>query len=102
MSEHFPDLTREEIVELLGQNAEMRRLLEQNQWSGLTPIKSNGVCPECCGSSRHGQRSGRALAATIQWPPRREPQATGGPAKSSCFRPTGAEPARVPLQARRS
>jgi hypothetical protein len=68
MSEHFPDLSREEILELLAQNAELRRLLEENQWSGLTPIESGGVCPACCGSARHGHRPGCELVAAIERP----------------------------------
>ena len=31
--------------------AELRRLLEKHQWSGLTPYKSAGCCPECAGAS---------------------------------------------------
>jgi hypothetical protein len=59
-------LTQAEIMELIAQNAEMRRLLGEHQWSGLTPLKSAGVCPECCGSSRHGHRPGCALAAVLE------------------------------------
>jgi hypothetical protein len=69
MSDHFPDLSRDEILEILAQNAEMRRLLEENQWSGLTPSKSSGVCPVCCGSSRHGHRPGCALIDAVDRPP---------------------------------
>ena len=69
MSEHFPDISRAEILELLAQNAEMRRLLDENQWAGLTPTKSGGVCPVCCGSSRHGHRPRCALKAAIDQPP---------------------------------
>jgi hypothetical protein len=54
-------LRRDEILELIAQNAEMRRLLAEHQWSGLTPIKSGGVCPECCGSHRYGHRPGCAI-----------------------------------------
>jgi len=59
-------LSREEVLELVTQNAEMRRLLDEHQWSGLTPAKSQGVCPECCGSSRHGHRPGCALDAVLK------------------------------------
>jgi hypothetical protein len=66
MADHEVHLSRGEIMELVTQNAEMRRLLTEHQWSGLTPLKSNGVCPECCGSSRHGHRPGCALNAALQ------------------------------------
>ncbi len=59
-------LNRAEVLELITQNAEMRRLLGEHQWSGLTPLKSGGVCPECCGSSRHGHRPGCALDAILR------------------------------------
>jgi hypothetical protein len=68
MPDHLPQLSPEEILELLTQNAEMRCLLEENQWSGLTPIKSGGVCPVCCGSARHGHRPGCALQAILDAP----------------------------------
>lgn len=61
-------LSPSEILELITQNAEMRRLLTEHQWSGLTPAKSTGVCPECCGSSRHGHRPGCALEAVLSPP----------------------------------
>jgi hypothetical protein len=59
-------LSRDEALELIAQNAEMRRLLAEHQWSGLTPVKSGGVCPECCGSRRHGHRPGCAIAAMLE------------------------------------
>jgi hypothetical protein len=59
-------LTRAEIIEIVTQNAEMRRLLGEHQWSGLTPVKSGGVCPECCGSNRQGHRPGCAINAVLQ------------------------------------
>lgn len=68
MSESSTQLSRDDILELLSQNAEMRRLLAAHQWSGLTPIKSGGVCPECCGSARHGHRPGCALEAMLEAP----------------------------------
>ncbi|HWD66213.1 MAG TPA: hypothetical protein VG405_13685 [Solirubrobacteraceae bacterium] len=71
MSDSSTELDREDILELLSQNAEMRRLLAVHQWSGLTPIKSGGVCPECCGSARHGHRPGCALEAMLEAPPLR-------------------------------
>ena len=59
-------LTHSEILELISQNAEMRRLLGEHQWSGLTPVKSGGVCPECCGPRRTGHRPGCAIDAALQ------------------------------------
>jgi len=54
-----------DVGTLRTQNDEFRRLIEKHQWSGLTPLKSSGVCPECCGSSRHGHRPGCAIAAAL-------------------------------------
>lgn len=68
MSEESIQLSREDIIILLEQNAEMRRLLNEHQWSGLTPAESGGVCPECCGSARQGHRPGCALAAVLSAP----------------------------------
>ena len=68
MSDSSLGLSREEIQELVTQNAEMRRLLEENQWSGLTPVNSDGVCPVCCGSVRDGHRPGCALRAALDEP----------------------------------
>ena len=68
MPEPEVQLTRAEVVELVTQNAEMRRLLAEHQWSGLTPITSGGVCPECCGSHRNGHRPGCAIEAMLQTP----------------------------------
>ncbi len=65
MSHNAVDLSPAELEQLLGQNAEMRRLLDEHQWSGLAPLKSRGVCPECCGSSRNGHRDGCALEAAL-------------------------------------
>ena len=59
-------LSRAEVVELITQNAEMRRLLAEHRWSGLTPAKSGGVCPECCGSARYGHRPGCAIDAVLR------------------------------------
>jgi hypothetical protein len=53
---------------LRAENAELRRLLEKHQWSGLTPFKSYGACPECSGSQAPfaaGHRPGCALAAVL-------------------------------------
>ncbi len=41
----------EEVRRLQTENAELRRLLVKHQWAGLTPVQSNGVCPECMGSA---------------------------------------------------
>ena len=68
MDENALYLTPEEIAEVIAQNAEMRRLLADHQWAGLTPSKSHGVCPECCGSSRFGHRPGCAISAAIDAP----------------------------------
>jgi len=54
MSHKAISLSPEETAELLRQNAEMRRLLSQHQWSGVTPARSRGVCPECCGQVAAG------------------------------------------------
>ena len=53
---------------LRAENAELRRLLEKHQWAGLTPVKSSGCCPECCGPSPphgSGHRPGCAIAAIL-------------------------------------
>lgn len=68
MSNPATQLSPEQIDELLAQNAEMRRLLAAHQWSGLTPIKSHGVCPACCGSSRYGHRPGCPIVAALEAP----------------------------------
>lgn len=57
-----------DIEALRTQNDELRRLLEKHQWSGLTPLKSGGVCPECCGSARSGHRPGCAITAALDQP----------------------------------
>jgi hypothetical protein len=68
MSNNAVHLSPDDVAELLAQNTEMRRLLEEHEWSGLTPSKSYGVCPECCGSSRSGHRAGCAIAAALEAP----------------------------------
>jgi hypothetical protein len=57
----------QDIDTLRAENAELRRLLEKHQWSGVTPYKSHGVCPECCASHSSGQghRPGCAIAAAL-------------------------------------
>ena len=57
----------QDIAALRSANAELRRLLEKHQWSGLTPRASGGVCPECCASIRSGDghRAGCAIAAVL-------------------------------------
>lgn len=54
-----------EAAMLEAELAELRRLLEKHQWSGLTPAGSPGCCPECCGSVRGGHRPGCAVAAAL-------------------------------------
>jgi hypothetical protein len=68
MSDEAVTLRPHEVQALMAQNRELRRLLEEHQWSGLTPTKSGGVCPECCGSSRNGHRPGCALAQALDAP----------------------------------
>jgi hypothetical protein len=68
VSESSTQLSPEDIAALLEQNAVMRRLLAEHQWSGLTPAESGGVCPECCGSARSGHRPGCALEAVLDAP----------------------------------
>ena len=60
----------ETIQQLRANNAELRRLLSRHQWGGLTPIKSFGACPECCGSAASwgGQHPGCAIAAALADP----------------------------------
>jgi hypothetical protein len=66
MDEGGVELSHDEVLELIAQNAEMRRLLGEHQWSGLTPVKSGGVCPECCGPRRNGHRPGCAIEAMLE------------------------------------
>jgi len=57
-----------ELARLRALNAELRRLLEKHQWSGLTPTKSYGACPECGGSEApfaNGHNPGCAIAAVL-------------------------------------
>jgi hypothetical protein len=53
---------------LQAENAELRRLLAKHQWSGLTPFKSSGCCPECSGPADppgRGHRPGCAIADAL-------------------------------------
>jgi hypothetical protein len=61
------DALRAENEALRAENAAQRLLLEKHQWSGLTPSRSGGVCPECCASRRsaQGHRPGCAIAAAL-------------------------------------
>ena len=68
MPENALQLSPGDVEWLLDQNAEMRRLLDEYQWSGLTPSKSRGICPDCCGSSRTGHRPGCEIEAAIEAP----------------------------------
>lgn len=54
-----------DMFELRAEITELRRLLDKHQWGGLTPIKSHGACPECCGSKINGHRADCAIAAVI-------------------------------------
>jgi hypothetical protein len=57
-----------ELRQLRVLNAELRRLLEKHQWSGVTPTKSYGACPECGGSGApfaSGHQPGCAIAAVL-------------------------------------
>jgi hypothetical protein len=65
-------MTTETLEGLRAENANLRRLLEKHQWGGLTPIKSNGACPECSGSqppAGQGHRPGCAIAFALAAPP---------------------------------
>jgi hypothetical protein len=58
-----------ELAVLRSLNCELRRLLEKHQWSGLTPTKSFGSCPECGGSEAPfatGHQPGCAIAAILE------------------------------------
>lgn len=58
----------DEVARLRAEVAEMRRLLMKHQFSGLTPIGSVGVCPECAGAAPPrgtGHRRGCAIAAAL-------------------------------------
>jgi hypothetical protein len=75
MAERVPSISSSHIsreeTELRAQNAELRRLLEKHQWSGVTPYKSYGACPECGGSEApfaQGHRAGCAIAAALATP----------------------------------
>jgi hypothetical protein len=57
-----------DVDALRAENAELRRLLAKHQWGGLTPLKSNGACPECAGSQPPlggGHRPGCAVATVL-------------------------------------
>jgi len=61
-------LSEDEVRRLRRENAELRRLLDKHQWAGLTPVGSEGACPECAGSAPPhgtGHRPGCALAAAL-------------------------------------
>ena len=58
-----------ELAQLRALNGEFRRLLEKHQWSGLTPSRSYGACPECGGSSNpeaEGHRPTCAIANVLK------------------------------------
>ena len=61
-------MSDEVVGDLRAENAELRRLLDKHQWGGLTPLKSNGACPECAGSKPpdgRGHRPGCAIAEVL-------------------------------------
>jgi hypothetical protein len=65
-------MSEAEVGRLRTENAELRRLLVKHQWGGLTPIKSNGACPECAGSKPpdgRGHRPDCAVAAALATAP---------------------------------
>jgi hypothetical protein len=64
----MPEMSELDAARLRRENAELRRLLEKHQWAGLTPVKSNGACPECMGSAPPdgiGHRPGCAIASAL-------------------------------------
>ena len=61
-------MSADEVDHFRAKNAELRRLLERHQWSGLTPAASVGVCPECMGvepPGGDGHRPGCAIATAL-------------------------------------
>ncbi|MDQ6846625.1 MAG: hypothetical protein M3019_03455 [Candidatus Dormibacteraeota bacterium] len=61
-------MAEDEVSRLRAEVAELHRLLAKHQWSGLTPIKSTGACPECAAArppEGTGHRPGCALAAAL-------------------------------------
>jgi hypothetical protein len=64
----MPEISEAELRRLRAENAELRRLLEKHQYAGLTPVTSNGACPECAGSAPpvgRGHTSGCAIARAL-------------------------------------
>jgi hypothetical protein len=64
-------MTDDEAPRLRAEIAELHRLLEKHQWSGLTPVRSIGACPECMGTKPpegQGHRLGCSLAAALALP----------------------------------
>ena len=64
----YDDVMNDTETSLRAENAELRRLLDKHQWAGLTPFKSAGCCPECCGASPprgRGHQPGCAIAAIL-------------------------------------
>ena len=62
-------MSESELPQLRALNAELLRLLEKHQWSGITPTKSYGACPECGGSCApiaNGHRPGCAIDAILR------------------------------------
>ncbi len=65
------EMSDADVRRLQAENAELKRLLEKHQWAGLTPLHSNGACPECSGSAPpigRGHRPGCAIARALAHP----------------------------------
>ncbi len=83
-----------ELAQLRALNGELRRLLEKHQWSGLTPSRSYGACPECGGSSNpeaDGHRPGCAIANVLRGGQLNRPG--GGAPATAAGAPPGTETA---------
>ena len=63
-------MSEAEVGRLRTENAELRRLLVKHQWGGLTPIKSNGACPDApVRNPLMAVVIGRAALWPQRWPP---------------------------------
>lgn len=65
------EMSEAEVRRLYAENVELKRLLDKHQWAGLTPLHSNGACPECAGSAPpigRGHRPGCAIAKALAEP----------------------------------
>ena len=61
-------MVTQDIESLRTENEELRRLLEKHQWSGLTPVNSFGVCPECCASGAPRKVIALTAPSLPRWP----------------------------------